>query len=54
MVTVCRSLLGATARVPQNSLDPYFALSPADGWPNGASEPNSGEYGKGVHNGTSR
>jgi hypothetical protein len=32
--TVCRSLLGATAHVPQDSLDPQFGLSPADGWPN--------------------
>jgi hypothetical protein len=31
---VCRSLLGATAHVHQNSLDPQFALSLADGWPN--------------------
>jgi hypothetical protein len=31
---VCRSLLGATARVPQNSSDPQFSLSPTDGWPN--------------------
>jgi hypothetical protein len=26
--------LGATARVPQDSLDSQFGLSPADGWPN--------------------
>jgi hypothetical protein len=31
---VCHSLLGATTRVPQNSLDPQFGLSPTDGWPN--------------------
>jgi hypothetical protein len=26
--------LGATARVPQDSLDPQFGLSPVDGWLN--------------------
>jgi hypothetical protein len=31
---VCRSLLGAIARVPQDSLDPQFGLTPIDGWPN--------------------
>jgi hypothetical protein len=36
--TVCRSLLGATPRVPRNSLDPQFGLPPIDGWPNGASQ----------------
>jgi hypothetical protein len=31
---VCRSLLGATTRIPRDSLDPQFGLSPAIGWPN--------------------
>jgi hypothetical protein len=31
---VCQSLLGATACVTRDSLDPQFGLSPADGWPN--------------------
>jgi hypothetical protein len=31
---VCRSLLGVTTRVLQNSPDPQFGLSPADRWPN--------------------
>jgi hypothetical protein len=30
----CRSLLGATACVPRDSLDPQFGLSATDGWPN--------------------
>jgi hypothetical protein len=33
-VAVCRSLLEATARVPRDTLDSQFGLSPADGWPN--------------------
>jgi hypothetical protein len=32
--TDCRSLLGVTTYVPQNSLDPQFNLPPIDGWPN--------------------
>jgi hypothetical protein len=39
-VTVCRSFLGATARVPRDSLDLQFGLPPADGWPNRESKPN--------------
>jgi hypothetical protein len=31
---VCHSLLGATAHVPRDSLDPQFDLSPIEGWPN--------------------
>jgi hypothetical protein len=33
-IAVCRSLLGATTRVPQDSLNPQFGLSSTDGWPN--------------------
>jgi hypothetical protein len=32
--TVCRSLLGATACVPRNSLDPQCGLPPTDEWSN--------------------
>jgi hypothetical protein len=52
--TVCRSLLGATARVPRNSLDPQFGLSLADGWPNRVSQPNTGRYAKSLCFGTTR
>jgi hypothetical protein len=30
---VCRSIFGATARVPRDSLDPHFSLSSTDTWP---------------------
>jgi hypothetical protein len=53
-VVVCCSLLGAVAHVPQDSLDPQFGLLPTDGWSNRASEPNSGGYAEGMHDGTSR
>jgi hypothetical protein len=33
-VIVCRSLLGATARIPVDSFDSQFGLSSVDGWPN--------------------
>jgi hypothetical protein len=39
-----RSLLGATACIPQDSLDPQFGLPPTDGWPNGASQPDLGRH----------
>jgi hypothetical protein len=35
---IYHSLLGATARVPQDSFDPQFGLSFADRWSNGASQ----------------
>jgi hypothetical protein len=40
-VPVCCSLLGATARIPRDSIDSQFSLSPADGWSNRESQPNS-------------
>jgi hypothetical protein len=43
-VVVCRSLLGATARVSRDSLDSQFGLSPPDGWPNRESQLNSRRY----------
>jgi hypothetical protein len=52
--TVCRSLLGATARVPRDLPDPQFSLSPTDRWPNRASQPNTQGYAKSMCSGTSR
>jgi hypothetical protein len=52
--TVCRSLLGATTRVPRDSLDPQFGLSPSDGWLNWASQPNSWRYAESMCSRTSR
>jgi hypothetical protein len=43
-VVVCRSLLGATARISQESHDPYFNVSPADRRPKRMSEPKFGRY----------
>jgi hypothetical protein len=53
-VVVCRSLLGATARVPRDSLDSQFGLSPADGWPNRVSQSNSRRYFHSLCDGASR
>jgi hypothetical protein len=41
---ICRSLLGATTRIPQDSLDPQFSLSSIDAWQNWASQPNPWRY----------
>jgi hypothetical protein len=35
------------------SLDSYFSLSPADGWPNRTSQQNSRRYAKSLHDGIS-
>jgi hypothetical protein len=52
-VVVCRSLLEATTRVPRDSLDAQFSISPADGWPNWASKPNSKRYSQSLCDGIS-
>jgi hypothetical protein len=52
-VAVCRSLLGATAHVPRDSLDSQFSLSPTDRLPNRESKSNYGRYDKGLCDGTS-
>jgi hypothetical protein len=53
-VAVCRLLLGAIARIPQDSFDPQFGLSSTDEQPNRASEPNPRGYAKGLCDGISR
>jgi hypothetical protein len=51
---VCRSLLGATACIPQDSLDPQFGQPPTDGWPNGVSQPDLGRHAESLCHGVPR
>jgi hypothetical protein len=53
-VAVYCSLLGATTRVPQDSLDPQFGLPPTDGWPNRASQPDLGRHAESLCHGVPR
>jgi hypothetical protein len=48
------SVLGATACFPRDPLDPQLSLSPIDGWPNRASESDSGGYAQSICDGALR